>query len=224
MSTLAIVPEPRIAQIHRVTILLVDDHLVVRHGLKLVLESWGYAVEECGLACECLQAVERLELELVVLDLGLPDMDGLTLLSQLLCTHPRLPVLVLSGQEDTATALASILTGARGFTVKAACPDQLHVAVQTVASGGCYLHPRVAAPVLAELRSGRRGWHGLNPRESAVVGYLLKGLTNAAIAGQLNVSVGTVKRDLVELYRKLEVSDRGELVTEAVRRNWRRYS
>ena len=64
----------------------------------------------------------------------------------------------------------------------------------------------------------------MNPRESAVVGYLLKGLTNAAIAGQLNVSVGTVKRDLVELYRKLEVSDRGELVTEAVRRNWRRYS
>lgn len=210
------------AQSSGVGILLVDDQEVIRVGLKLLLESLGFRVTgECGLASECLKMVTEAEFELVIVELGLPDMDGLTLIRRLQRARAELPVLVLSGQQAVASVVAAIQAGASGYAVKAAAAEELRFAVQTVADGGCYLHPRVAAPALAELRNGGRGWYGLAAREAVVVGYVLEGLSNAEIAGRLHVSVGTVKRDLGELYRKLEVSDRGRLAAEASRRGWR---
>lgn len=202
-------------------ILVVEDHVVMREGLKLLVESQGLTVaRECSLAGECLQALEEAAFDLVLLDLKLPDMDGLALTRQLSHSHPNLPVLVLSTYEDIPTVVSAIRAGARGYLVKTAEAGDLRMALSTVAAGGCYLHPRVAALTLAELSQSAAGWASLSAREAEVIRAVVEGLANAEIAQRLHVSLGTVKRDLAQLFTRLNLKDRAELVAEAARRHW----
>lgn len=203
-------------------ILLVDDHVMMREGLELLLGSLQLrAARTCGRAAECLQALQEDAFDLVLLDLLLPDLDGITLVRELTHRHPGLPVLVLSVCEDIGTVVSAMQAGARGYLVKTATTADLQRALQTVAEGGCYLHARVAC-ALEELAQPRTGWSALTPRDALLIGHVVDGLANHEIAERLHVSLATVKRDLARLFLDLKVENRNQLAEQATRRHWRR--
>lgn len=203
---------------------MVDDHDLVRQGLRLLLEGedgWS-VVGECSRAGECLPALARLAPDLLLLDLNLPDGAGQQLARESRAQHPQIPVLVLTTFDDIPSVLGAMRAGANGYLVKSARRDELISAVRTVAEGGCYLHPRIAHAVLGELHHGAVATTPvplqLSPRESHLLRCLASGMVNPEIARELHVSVGTVKQVLSQLFQKLGVRDRTQLAAEAARR------
>ncbi|MGE0487921.1 MAG: LuxR C-terminal-related transcriptional regulator [Vulcanimicrobiota bacterium] len=198
-------------------ITLVDGLVLARQGLRLLLESEPglEVVYECSPSEVCSEEFARSGSALVLLDL----LDG----SELGCLDSffGVPLLAVASHNDVELAVRAFRAGASGFVVKSAQPDELLLAMQIVAQGGCYIHPRVAQAVLAQLRGGAcraSGWDGLGGREFALVSLVAEGLANIQIAQRLNVSLGTVKNDLRGLFVKLGVRDRTQLAIEATRR------
>ena len=204
-------------------IMMVDDHDLVREGLRHLLESepgWQ-VVGECRRAGDCLEALAGCSPDLVLVDLNLPDGSGLDLLVRIREQYPQLPALVLSSSEEIDTVVEAMRAGAGGYLVKSARREEMLSAVRTVADGGAYLHPRVAPAVLQQLREGparKNGELDLTSREQAVVSQVSQGRSNAEIAERLMVSLGTVKNDLTLIFRKLGVRDRTQLMAEVARR------
>ena len=197
---------------------MVEDHEVVRSGLRLLLESLGMSVEvECDGSQQCLRALTKTTADLVLVDVKLADGCGLELTRQLNVLYPDLPVLVLSTYDDIPTVVQAMRAGASGYLVKSASASELHMALKTVSEGGCYLHPKVSAPVLARLRQAVDDPFGLTPRESALVDCVIEGLSNPDIASRLHVSMSTVKSELSSLYQKFGVSDRTQLAVAVTR-------
>ncbi|MBN9417355.1 hypothetical protein ABS71_11740 [bacterium SCN 62-11] len=206
-------------------ILMVDDHELVRQGLKLLLEGepgWT-VIGECSSAAECLPAVEQLQPDITLVDLSLPDQPGLELVAALKLEFPQLPVLVLSSSEDMASVSGALRAGAGGYLVKSARRDEMIAAVRTVAQGGAYLHPRIASGVLNQFKSSNvleTPSLELSERERTIIHYVSQGLSNPEMAHKLHVSLGTIKNDLSQLFRKLDVQDRVQLIRESTRRGW----
>ncbi|MEW6281377.1 MAG: response regulator transcription factor [Candidatus Eremiobacterota bacterium] len=211
----------------RIRVLLVDDHTLVRNGLKVLLEG-QCPVEVVGEAAgsnEAVAVTERVPVDLAIVDLNLPEPDGFWCVSELHRRHPGLPILVLSMREDVGAVVRAMQAGACGYLVKSATSDEMRAAVEAVRDGGCYLHPRISGAVLGRLREGchKLGgdtWSRLGERESALIGFVALGWSNQAIATRLHVSLGTVKNDLRNLFRRLGVPDRTRLAVEAIQRGW----
>lgn len=202
------------------TILLVDDHDVVRQGLRLLIESrLGYRVVEAGAATEALAVVERDPVDLVLLDARMPERDGIWALRRLREAHPELPVLVLSTYDTEDYVDAALEAGASGYVLKEASTAQLGEAIETALSGrGVYLYPAVAQRVLARnRRAGQATGEGLSERELEVLRLLSEGATNEEIAGSLFLSEKTVKSHLSSIFRKLDVSNRTQAAAKAIR-------
>lgn len=203
-------------------ILLVEDHSLVRQGLRKLLESepWVGGLAEAATAEEALERLRGARFDLVVLDLSLPDHDGLWLLDRIPEIHPNLPVLVLSMHVEDSAVLEAFRRGAHGYLVKSASADELLSAAQAVLRGGSYLHGPVAGPVLRQLQGAPSapptGRPILSQREEAVLRCVADGLSNRQVAGALNVSVGTVKADLQALFVRFGVADRTRLVVRAL--------
>jgi DNA-binding NarL/FixJ family response regulator len=201
------------------TILLVDDHDVVRQGLRLLIESrLGFRVVEAGAATEALAAVEQEPVDLVLLDARMPERDGIWALRRLRDAHPELPVLVLSTYDTEDYVDAALEAGASGYVLKEASTAQLGEAITTALSGkGVYLYPAVAQRVLARRRAGQPTGDGLSERELEVLRLLSEGATNEEIAGALFLSEKTVKSHLSSIFRKLDVSNRTQAAAKAIR-------
>lgn len=204
-------------------ITLVEDHDLVRQGLRLLLESepgWK-VVDECGCCSEAIESLSCRVTDLVVLDLHLPDLSGEELIARVRSQHPKVPILVLSTHDEVAITLGAFRAGASGYLVKSARREELIEAARLVSQGGAYMHPRVAPAVLAQLQSGEKPSDlpvDLSVREQALLQLVGRGCSNPEIAVELHVSLGTVKNDLRQLFRRLEVVDRAQLVAEASRR------
>ena len=202
------------------TILLVDDHDVVRQGLRLLIESrLGFRVVEAASASEALAAVEGERVDLVLLDARMPEHDGIWALRHLRDAHPELPVLVLSTYDTEDYVDAALEAGASGYVLKEASTAQLGEAIETALSGrGVYLYPAVAQRVLARnRRGGQPPGDGLSERELDVLRLLSEGSTNEEIAGALFLSEKTVKSHLSSIFRKLDVSNRTQAAAKAIR-------
>jgi DNA-binding NarL/FixJ family response regulator len=193
-----------------IRVLIVDDHPVVREGLRALLARFSdcEVVAEAGSADEAvaLRTAAHPDLALVDLRLG-GGPDGVATIGRL----QGLPCVILSAFRDEAGFLDAMAAGARGYILKGSSPDDLHRAVRDAAAGGMAVDPSLA-PLLV------RREPTLSPREREVLQHLALGLANKEVADRLGMAESTVKTHLESIYRKLEVYDRTAAVTEGLRR------
>jgi len=205
-----------------ITIVVADDHHVVRSGLRLLLEGEdGFViVAEAADAESALRCVLGYKPSVIVLDLNMPgDITGLDAIPQVSERSPRTAVVVLTMQEDPSFARAALQAGARGYVLKDSAEAELIEAVRRVAAGDTYLAPRLGA-ALATLSTMPKGPpDDLTQREVGVLRLLALGHTNAEIGAQLHVSIRTVESHRAHIQQKLQRSTRAELVRYALDRH-----
>ena len=209
----------------RIRVLLVDDHAVVRQGLRSYLESFG-DIEIAGSAASGEEALGLLETSLpdvAVVDLLMPGgMDGFETIRRVRNRSPHTQVVVLSGYSDDARVLAALRAGAIGYVRKEADPEVLLAAVRAVARGQSTLDPALAQTVLHELTravaaSARAGPDALTPREEEVLRQLALGRTNRQIAEALIVGEETVKTHVGNILAKLRLAHRTQAMIYALK-------
>lgn len=200
-------------------VLLVDDHSVVREGLRLLLESLlKMEVLEASSGPDAVEVLETNRVDVVLLDSRMQEHDGIWTLAKMKAAHPDLPVMMLSTYDTEEYVDRSLAAGACGYLLKEASSQQLTEAIETALSGrGIYLHPAVAQRVLARGRGEDRNGQGLSERELEVLQLLAKGATNDQIAGELFLSEKTVKSHLSSIFRKLRVTNRTQAASKAIR-------
>src|SRR5438270_495637 len=154
-----------------IRVLVVDDHPIVRQGLVSVLsdEDDLEVVGEAGSGREAVARIQRLQPDVVLLDLEMPDLDGVAAIPQLLASRPALGILVFTAYDTDERVLGAVRAGARGYLLKGASADEIARAVRTINNGGSYLEPRVATRLLAEFSSPHRPTDTLSEREREVL-------------------------------------------------------
>jgi DNA-binding NarL/FixJ family response regulator len=199
-----------------IKILLVDDHPVVREGLRgmLAAEDDLLVVAEAGGAAEAVAAVRAHEPDVVLMDLRMPGGDGVEATARVLVQRPGTRVVVLTTYETDADILRAVEAGAAGYLLKDASRAELAQAIRAAARGETVLAPSVAAKLVSRMRSPVE----LSRREIEVLRLVARGRTNAEIGRELLISEATVKTHLLRTFGKLEVSDRTAAVTAALER------
>lgn len=207
---------------NKIKVLVVDDHPVVRQGLRAVLAERPnvQVVGEAGDGAEAMQKVKSLRPDIVLLDLSMPGMDGLSVTETLRQKYAQTKVLVLS-IHGTPEHVASVMkAGARGYVIKGAPTDELVRAIQTVQSGGTFLSPAVAhaasSPPSAAVADGDP-LAKLSDREREVLMHIAEGLSNKEIATRFDVSVRTIETHRERTMRKLKIHNVAGLTKFAVR-------
>ena len=205
-----------------VRILIVDDHAVVRSGLRLLLEAEDdlEPIGEAGSAREAIFEARELKPDVILMDVVMPDGSGLDAVPTLLHERPETKVLVLSMQDDPSYVREAFAAGASGYVLKEAADEEVVAAVREVAGGGRYVHPELGARlVAAETEERKRAEEDpLSERESEVLRLLALGHTNQEIAKQLFISVRTAETHRAHIMQKLRLSSRAELVRYALDR------
>lgn len=207
------------ADTEQLKVLLADDHDVVRKGLRLLLEThFPFDVVEVSTAPDAVAYARDGGVDLAFLDVRFPEKDGLWALAEIRKERPDLPVLMLSTFGDDDYVHRAVESGAQGYVLKEATTHQLREAVDTALDGkGLYLHPSVAQRFLLRRRSEERYGDALTDRERQVLQLVAEGATNDTIADTLYVSEKTVKSHLSSIFRKLEVSNRTQAASKALR-------
>ncbi len=208
-----------------IRVLLADDHAVLRAGLRLLINAQPdmETVGEAQDGLETLAQAEALQPDVILLDLSMPRLGGLTILRQLHDCAPEAQVLVLTMHADEAYLREALRQGAAGYVVKAAADQELLSAIRAVARGEIYVHPSMTRALLESLlpRSEpeqRDPWEELSEREQQVIHRVAMGYTNREIAGQLHLSVKTVETYRARAMEKLGLRSRAQLVEYALRR------
>ncbi len=209
-----------------IRLLLVDDHQVVRSGLRMLLEGENDVeiVGEAGTAAEALQAVRQLQPQVVLMDIGLPDMSGIDATREIKRIRPEVAVVALTIHEDEEYFFKMLEAGAGGYVPKRAAPDELLTAIRTAAAGEVYLYPSLAKLLVRDFLAQERTsgtaltLDGLTDREQEVLRHLAEGATNEQIAEALVISVKTVARHRENIMQKLGLHSRSELVRYAIRK------
>ncbi|MEV0720134.1 response regulator transcription factor [Asanoa sp. NPDC050611] len=199
-----------------ITVLLVDDHPVVRAGVRGLLsgEPDITVVGEAASGAEALTAAAALRPAVVLMDLRLPGLDGVGATAQLLAAQPATRVVVLTTYETDADILRAVEAGAAGYLLKDASRADLVSAVRAAARGETVLSPSVATRLLHRVRHPRA--ESLSAREVEVLRLVARGLSNGEIARALHISEATVKTHLLRTFAKLGVNDRTAAVTTAM--------
>ena len=204
----------------RIRILLADDHAVVRQGFRMILSTHAdlEIVGEAGNGREAVELAAALRPDVVVMDVTMPELNGIEATRRLTADNPHIRVVALSMHKDSVYVREILRAGARGYLLKDSVADDLVAAVRAVASGEGYLSPAVSNAVLDDYRK-----HVTNPidllssREREVLQMLAEGKTNKEIAATLNLSVYTVDAHRGRIMEKLNVHSINELVRFAVR-------
>jgi DNA-binding NarL/FixJ family response regulator len=201
-----------------IRVLVVDDHPVVRGGLVGWLDAQPdlAVVGEAGDGLEALARVAETTPDVVLMDLRMPRMDGVTAIERLAATHPAVRVLVLTTYDTDADIVRAVAAGATGYLLKDAPLPQLADAVRAAARGETVLAPPVAARLVSRLRAPAP--EAPTARELEVLAGVARGLTNAEIGRQLFIGEATVKTHLLRVFAKLGVDDRTRAVLVAVER------
>lgn len=201
-----------------IRLLIVDDHPVVRDGLRGMLGSQPdfQVLGEAGDGAEAVRLTESLQPDVVLMDLRMPQVDGVSATGQIRSRWPQIHVLVLTTYDTDADILRAIEAGATGYLLKDAGREELFQAVRTAAGGYSYLSPAVASRLVGRVRSPTPG--ALSERETEVLSLVAKGASNKEIARLLHISEATVKSHLLHIFAKLEAGDRTEAVTLALQR------
>jgi DNA-binding NarL/FixJ family response regulator len=211
-------------------LLLVDDHQVVRLGLRALLEGEPdfEVVGEAGTAAEAMQAAVRLRPDVVLMDIRLPDRSGIAACQQIRQRWPATQVLMLTSYTDEDLVLEAISAGAAGYVLKQIGTDDLVQAVRAVGQGDAVLDPAVTRKVLDRVRQAEQEAHSaafrdLSERELQVLVLVAEGKTNAEIGEVLMLSEKTVRNHVSTILSKLDLTNRIEAATYAVRHHIERY-
>ena len=202
-------------------VLIVDDHHLIRAGLKPVLARLGDGEETSVFEAASFEAAVEYadahrDLDLVVLDLHMPGVEGFAALNDLQERHPGLPIVVMSGADDPALMREAIDHGALGFIPKSSSSEVILNALRLVLSGGTYLPREIMTAAASRPRPQTRAAQlkdlGLTPRQVEVLDLLVTGQPNKAICRELNLSEGTVKTHIAAIFKALDVTSRVQAV------------
>jgi len=203
-----------------ISVVLIDDHAVVRSGLRLLLDAQTdiEVVGEGGNAQDAVFRARALKPDVVLLDVVMPGESGIDVLPKLLHESPETKVLVLSMQDDPSYVREAFAAGASGYVLKEAADTEVVSAVREVAGGGSYVHPALGARLVAAEAAERAAAAAdpLSDREREVLRLLALGHTNQEIAEQLYISVRTAESHRAHIMQKLRLSTRAELVRYAL--------
>ena len=202
----------------RVKILVCDDHPVVRSGLRGMINSQPdlEVVAEAAEGSEALSLTDRFKPDVVLMDLRMPGMDGVTATAGIKARHPDTNVLILTTYDTDADILRALEKGATGFLLKDEREDRIFDAIREAARGRTALAPGVASRLVERLR-GDADAH-VSDREIEILMLVAQGQSNREIARELHISDSTVKAHMLHIFDKLDVTDRTAAVTTAVRR------
>jgi two-component system response regulator NreC len=206
-------------------LLLVDDHAVVRSGLRMLLENERDVeiIGEAASAHEAIEAAMHLRPNVILMDIGLPDLSGIDATREIKKRMPEVSIVALTIHEDEEYFFKMLEAGATGYVPKRAAPDELLTAIRAAAIGEVYLYPSLAKLLVRDFLSGGRPLpeqtsSELTDREQEVLAYLADGANNEEIAAALVISPKTVARHRENIMRKLNLHSRSELVRYAIRK------
>jgi len=216
-------PEPGAA----LRILLADDHVTVRHGLKLLIDSQPNmsVVAEVSDGAAAIQRALELKPDVIVLDISMPGMNGLTAARHLKQIQPQLAIVTLTRHSDDAYLQELLRAGVSGYVLKQSAPTELVQAIRAAAAGGQYLDSSLTSRVTAGFlkREGKgvaKTGAALSEREAEVLRLIASGYSNKEIAARLSLSVKTVEAHKANAMRKLGLTGRIDIVKYAVLQGW----
>jgi DNA-binding NarL/FixJ family response regulator len=206
-------------------LLIVEDHQIMREGIRTLVERTGEVVVigEAQNGAEAIRMCRELQPDLVLMDVGLPDLNGVEATRELLRQYPLTGVVILSMYDDEDTVISSVRAGARGYVVKRASSVELLEALRAVARGGSYLSPDVSSRLLSRIRQGEpeamresTSSPRLTGRELQVLRLIVSGKSNKEVASTLDIGVETVRSYRKSLMKKLKVKNVAGLIQAAV--------
>jgi two-component system, NarL family, response regulator DegU len=221
-------------------IIILDDHRLFREGVKRILdmESDLEVVAEGDDGNEAYELVTKYQPDVVLMDINMPNINGIEATRKLISRVPDVKVIILSIHDDETYVTHAVQTGASGYLLKEMDADSLIKAVKVVANGGAYLHPKVTGNLLNEFRrmksqpatagggqvlrevEYRKPLHLLTRRECEVLQMLADGKSNRTIGEELFISEKTVKNHVSSILQKMSVNDRTQAVIEAIKNGW----
>ncbi len=205
-------------------VVLIDDHTLFRAGLEGLLVSRGIEIAaSVDRGTDCVALVNEIKPDVVLLDMRMPDLDGLTVLRTLRAQNVPMPIVMLTTSTEETDLVESLRAGAQGYLLKDMEPDALVIALRDIVAGKTVVAPDLA-PILAKAVKGKSDepasnnspFSELTPRETEILGLLAEGQSNKAIARNLGISDGTVKLHVKAILRKLNVHSRVEAAVMAV--------
>ena len=202
-----------------IRILIADDHPVFRFGLKALLatEPDLEVIGEAPTGKNAVALAADLTPDVILMDINMPDLNGIEATRQIIQAHPDTGILILSMLDDD-TVFSAMRAGARGYLLKGSEGDATVQAIRIIAEGGTIFSPGIAERVMAYFSRGQRNpdpFPELTDREREILELIAKGLTNQAIADRLILSSKTVRNQVSEIYSKLQVASRGEAMAKA---------
>jgi two-component system response regulator NreC len=211
---------------NKVRVLIVDDHAIVRDGVRMILEAQPdiEVVGEASDGREALEAARQLSPGVVLMDIAMPGMNGLEATAAIRQELPDVQVLILTMHEDYEYFFEVLRAGASGYVLKGASSDDLVSAIRAVHQGGVYLHPAVAKNLVSdyvkrmEPGEDRARYDGLSDRERQVLKLVAEGETSRQIAEELFLSVNTVQTHRAHIMEKLGLHNRTDLIRYALRK------
>jgi two-component system response regulator DegU len=205
-----------------IKVLIVDDHKLVREGLKAVFDQGDEVdvIGEAGSGEEAIEMVDKINPDVILMDISMPGMNGIKATKLIRDSHPDAKIVILTMLDQEGYVYEAIKAGATGYMLKSTSSDELVNAIQTVNEGKALLHPDATAQLLKEfvqLANNKAKDYGLSNREMEVLQLLSEGKTNKEIAKALWISEQTVKTHVAHIFDKLGTSDRTETVARALR-------
>ncbi len=206
---------------HAIKVLLADDHTIVRQGLKLILSAQPdfEVIGEAANGREAAELAEKLRPDIVLMDVAMPELNGIEATRRMVAANSRIKVLVLSMHKEAVYVREVLKAGARGYILKDAIDTELLNAIRSVARGDGYISPAVSGALLSDYRQNLTDpIDALTGREREVLQLIAEGKTNKEVATKLNLSVYTVDSHRGKIMEKLNLHSTGELVRFAMKR------
>lgn len=210
----------------KIKVVIVDDHALIREGIKKLLElEESFEIQAlAGDGYEALEVIKAQKPDVVLLDINMPNMNGIDCLKQIKSDYPETKVIMLTIHEDAEYLIETINIGAEGYVLKDADVSSLIKAIQKVVQGEVYIHPTLSGILVREYKSKNKNLddvmgNNLTKREYEVIRLISRGYNNKEIAVELFISEKTVKNHVSNIFKKIKVTDRTQAALYAIKHN-----